>query len=428
MSAGIRLTQSSTVKTKLSTTLKSWLPILQSSNEELEETLGEFIKDNPYAQINNPALQNFTNKNASNKAPKTSKGAPEGFENFCLYEEGLYSVLLEQIAPPFFPTPLSQNIAQAIIEDLNDDGYFDGDEEEIAQSLDCSAEEVEKVRLRFAYLEPRGIGAKNVIESFCFQLEQSELKGETYDLANQILQDLHNHFKHKNHPLYTEAMRVIKSFKNPPAIDYQAKEQYIKPDLFVFFDEGNIQVKLNDDASPSIEITQNIQAQIPKSAEDQFIKSKLKEARLLVDALEMRKATLQKIGLMIVEYQYDFFNGGEIKPMKLKDLADEFGHAPSTISRAISNKYLECDRGLFPIKSFFSTALDEDVSNSSIKDFINDLVKNEDRKKPLSDSKILKLIEAKFGIKIVRRTITKYRQKLNIASSSERKKLYEMSV
>lgn len=428
MSAGIRLTQSSTIKTKLSTTLKSWLPILQSSNEELEETLGEFIKDNPYAQINNPALQNFTNKNSSNKAPKTSKGAPEGFENFCLYEEGLYSVLLEQIAPPFFPTPLSQNIAQAIIEDLNDDGYFDGDEEEIAQSLDCSAEEVEKVRLRFAYLEPRGIGAKDVIESFCFQLEQSELEGETYELANQILQDLHNHFKHKKHPLYTEAMQVIKSFKNPPAIDYQAKEQYIKPDLFVFFDEGNIQVKLNDDASPSIEITQNIQAQIPKSAEDQFIKSKLKEARLLVDALEMRKATLQKIGLMIVEYQYDFFNGGEIKPMKLKDLADEFGHAPSTISRAISNKYLECDRGLFPIKSFFSTALDEDVSNSSIKDFINDLVKNEDRKKPLSDSKILKLIEAKFGIKIVRRTITKYRQKLNIASSSERKKLYEMSV
>ena len=237
---------------------------------------------------------------------------------------------------------------------------------------------------------------------------------------------MHNHFKHKNHPNYNEVMKVIKTFRNPPALEYAPKEQYIKPDIFVFFDEGEIKVSLNMEANPSIQIQKD--DQLSHIAQEQFVKTKLKEARLLVDALEMRQATLRKIGLMIVEYQYEFFTGGEIKPMKLKDLADEFGHAPSTISRAIANKYLECDRGTFPIKSFFSAALDDDVSNSSIKDFINDLVKNEDRKKPLSDNKILQLIEAKFGIKIVRRTITKYRQKLNIASSSERKKLYEMSV
>lgn len=428
MNPSLKLTPTQSPKTKLSTTLKSWLPILQSSGDELEETLSEFIKDNPYAEIANPTMQNFTTKNALSKTLKKSKGEPEGFENFCISQEGFYDVLLDQIAPPLFPTPLSQNIAQAIIEDLNDEGYFDGDLEEIAQRLEVSESEVEKIRLRFAYLEPYGVGAVDVIESFRFQLEQSEISSDAYPIASEILKDLQNHFKHKDHPHYLEAMNVIKTFKNPPALDYAPKEQFIKPDIFVFFNEGEIEVKLNLESTPSIKIDSSLQATLPKGAEEQFVRNKLKEARSLVDALEMRKATLQKIGLMIVEYQYEFFTGGEIKPMKLKDLADEFGHAPSTISRAISNKYLECDRGLFPIKSFFSTALDDDVSNSSIKDFINDLVKNEDRKKPLSDSKILQLIEAKFGIKIVRRTITKYRQKLNIASSSERKKLYEMSL
>ncbi len=141
----------------------------------------------------------------------------------------------------------------------------------------------------------------------------------------------------------------------------------------------------------------------------------------------MRKATLYKIGLMIVEYQYEFFKGGEIKPMKLKDLAEEFGHAPSTISRAISNKFLECSRGIFPLKNFFATAIDEETANTTIKDFVADLVKNESKQKPLSDNRILELIEEKFNIKMVRRTITKYRAQLNIASSSERKKLYKIS-
>lgn len=426
MNPSIKLTPNQSVKTKLSTTLKSWLPILQSSGDELEDTLKEFIKDNPYAEIKNHSVQDFGTKNSQSRGVKRSKGEPEGFENFCLYEQGLYEVLADQICPPLFPTPLSQSIAQEIIEDLNDEGYFEGDCEEIAQRLGCSEGEVEKIRLRFAYLEPRGIGAKDVLESFRFQLEESELGGEEYELASEILKDLHNHFKHKNHPSYNEVMRVIKSFKNPPALEYAPREQYIKPDIFVYFEDNEVKVKLNMDANPSIQI--RLDSELSHIAQEQFVKTKLKEARLLVDALEMRQATLRKIGAMILEYQYEFFMGGEIKPMKLKDLADEFGHAPSTISRAIANKYLECDRGTFPIKSFFSAALDDDVSNSSIKDFINDLVKNEDRKKPLSDNKILQLIEAKFGIKIVRRTITKYRQKLNIASSSERKKLYEMSV
>ena len=115
-------------------------------------------------------------------------------------------------------------------------------------------------------------------------------------------------------------------------------------------------------------------------------------------------------------------------PMILKDLSEDYWHASSTISIAISNNFLECSRRIFPLRNFFATALDEDTANTTIKEFVSNLIKNENRQKPLSDNRILELIEEKFNIKIVRRTITKYRAQLNIASSSERKRLYKMSV
>ncbi len=147
---------------------------------------------------------------------------------------------------------------------------------------------------------------------------------------------------------------------------------------------------------------------------DEFVRPKIKEARDLIDALNMRKATLYKLGLMIVEFQYDYFKGGAIRPMKLQNIADELGLNVSTISRAIANKYLASNRGIWPIKSFFSTAISEDTSAAAIKEYLKTLFATESRKKPLSDEAALKFV--------------KYRMALGVASSSERKKLYQMSL
>jgi RNA polymerase sigma-54 factor len=218
-------------------------------------------------------------------------------------------------------------------------------------------------------------------------------------------------------------MHIISTFKNPPNLEYQEESTQIVPDLMIYFDdEHNIEVKLNDAYYPTINIDTNY------GVKHEFISQKIKEAKSLVDALDMRKATLYKVGLMIVEYQYEFFTGGSIMPLTLKTLADEFGHNPSTISRAIANKYIACDRGTFAMKEFFTTAIDEDVSNAAIKEFLISLVKEESRIKPLSDMKLLDLIQDKFKVKMVRRTIAKYRKQLNIAGSSERKKLYQLGV
>lgn len=425
----LRTQASTTLKTKLSSTLKSWLPILQSGVGELEETLGEFAKDNPYLEIQSGIATDFSSQSKKRKeGPRGLKNIDnEGIERFCIQEESLEEMLKNQISPPLFPTRTSQEIAQKIIENLNEEGYFEGDKEKIAKECDSSVEEVEKIRKRFAYLEPSGIGAENLIESFHFQLDSMDIQSEVYSLCLRILGNLEKHSQYKNETCYTKAMRVIQSFKNPPALEYYQKEPEIIPDILIIQEAQSIQVQINSQYYPSIQIEMPKKEAKEKIKYD-FIKNKVKEARDLVDALEMRKATLYKIGLMIVEYQYDFFMGGEIKPMKLKDLAEEFGHASSTISRAISNKFLECSRGIFPLRNFFATALDEDTANTTIKEFVSNLIKNENRQKPLSDNRILELIEEKFNIKIVRRTITKYRAQLNIASSSERKRLYKMSV
>lgn len=435
MSIGGKLRGNLQVKARLSTTLKSWLPILQSGVTELEDTLNAIAEENPYANVQSQMTQSLNAKSPKRSKSQALSSSNEQFEQNHISEQSLYEVLESQIDSKLFPTSISQSIAFKILENINDEGYLDVAVAELALEMNVSEEEFERVRQRFAYLEPYGVGARDVLESFLFQLNNSDLEGESYELALKIIKDLHNHSKYKNHKDYNAVMKTIKTFKNPPAIEFSPREAEIIPDIFIFErlksdslknTTYELEVAINDAYYPKIVIEENLKLKDKQGAE--FLRTKLKEAKDLVDALDMRKATILKIAIALRENQYDFFMGGEIRPMKLKDIAQDLGYAPSTISRAIANKYLECDRGIFPIKSFFTAAIDGDTSNASIKDFILNLVKNEDRKKPLSDLKILKIVEEKFDLKMVRRTITKYRQQLNIASSSERKRLYEMSV
>ncbi len=414
----LRQKQTLAPKIKLNQTLRSWLPILQSRLDELKETLEPFIKDNPFATIEHKNLEKSEKKrNFFEQASKNS--VSESIEALSIYKESLYEKLISQINPPLFPTQKSQDIAYKIIECLDDEGYFSYDDE-IFVGFDES--EIERVRARFAYLEPCGVGAKDVKESFLFQLSEAEASDEIIECAKKIILNFENIEKLRKLKFYDDALKIIKKFKNPPAIEYLEEASQKVPDIFVLSTSSGVSVQINDDYYPEISIdTEGL------DEKEAFVSSRIKEASELIDALEMRKSTLYKIGLMIVEYQYDYFLGGDIKPMKLKDLADELGRNPSTISRAISNKYLSCARGTIALKNFFSTGFDEETSNAAIKEFLLELIKGEDHKKPLSDLKIQELIQAKFNIQIVRRTITKYRKILNIGSSSQRKRVYQIN-
>lgn len=422
--AALRQSQTVENKHKLSNTLRNWLPILHSSLSDLGEAMSPFVESNPVVEVESGYEEDFEVKRPKKIISRTvSNSRTEQIEALTIQQKTLYDVLEEQLEDPLFPTPISQDIAQFVVANFDENGYYEGDSETFCKKHKISLDIFEKVRLRFAHVDPVGIGAKNLAESFLFQLENSEISDDAYALAVEIInnmQEIHNYSKKKD---FNEVMHVISTFKNPPNIDYQEESAQVIPDLMIYFNEdNNIEVKLNDAYYPTINIDMNY------AVEHDFISQKIKEAKSLVDALDMRKATLYKVGLMIVEYQYEFFTGGQIMPLTLKTLADEFGHNPSTISRAIANKYIACDRGVLAMKEFFTTAIDEDVSNAAIKDFLIGIVKNESRIKPLSDMKLLDLIQIKFKVKMVRRTIAKYRKQLNIAGSSERKKLYQLEI
>ena len=420
----LRQTQSVETKHKLSNTLRNWLPILHSSLSDLGEAMAPFVESNPVVEVASGYEEDFEKKIPRKVISGTvSNSRTEQIEALTIQKRTLHDVLDEQLEAPLFPTPISQDIAQFIVANLDENGYYEGIDEDFCEKNDISVEAFEKIRLRFAHIDPVGIGAKNLAESFLFQLDSSEISDAAYPLALELINNLQEMYSYSNREYFSEVMKTISTFKNPPAIEYQEESAQIVPDLMIYFNEDEqIEVKLNNAYYPTINIDTNY------GVEHEFISQKIKEAKSLVDALDMRKATLYKVGLMIVEYQYEFFMGGQIMPLTLKTLADEFGHNPSTISRAIANKYIACDRGVLAMKEFFTTAIDEDVSNAAIKEFLIGLVKQESREKPLSDMKLLDLIQEKFKVKMVRRTIAKYRKQLNIAGSSERKKLYQLGL
>lgn len=420
--AGLRVRTNVELKNKLSNTLRNWLPILHSSLSDLGEAMSPFVESNPLIEVRSGYEESF-----SARIPKkiqygyVQNSHSEAIEALTIAYRSLYDVLEEQMEGPLFPTPISQAVARHVIENLNEGGYYEGDSEMFCAKEEITHAQFEQIRGRFRHVDPVGIGARDLKESFLFQLEHSSISDEAYPLAIEMIEHLDELNRFHKEGKFAEVMHVVGSFKNPPGIDYMEESAQVIPDLMIYNDpETGIEVSLNERYYPMITIDSEY------GVDHAFVRDKIKEAKSLIDALEMRKATLYKVGLMIVEYQYDFFTGGAIKPLTLKTLADEFGHNPSTISRAIANKYIACDRGTLPMKDFFTTAIDEDVSNAAIKEYVGELVKAESHSKPLSDMKLLELVQTKFKITMVRRTIAKYRAQLNIAGSSERKKLYQI--
>ena len=408
------LSISTAQKQNLNLSLKLWLPMLQTSIQDLESYLTNLSYENPFLEVTKPKdfYNNFTSNGTSG----------EFIESLAFYSNSLNDKLSEQIEDDtLFPTPNSKKVALEILCDIDENGYFDGDIEKIALTCNVYKEYVESIRQRFSRLEPSGIGALNLEESFLFQLDALDRKidDELYNFTKKIIKDIAHVDKYAAHHRFNDAKDIIKYFNNPPAIEYINDNVQIIPDFFVEINE-DIDIRINNSYYPDLKVKN------PFNTKNENIKEKLKEAKDLVNLLNLRKSTLYKIVLIIVEKQISFFVGGELRPFSMQEIAAELGFAESTISRAVSNKYIECNLGTFPLKYFFSNAVDKDLSSSQIKSYIKSLVDYENKEEPLTDEIILEFIEKKFGLKMVRRTITKYRKILDIPSSKERKKLYKV--
>jgi len=405
--------------------IKTWLPLLQCSLSDLDKHIQVITNDNPCLEVKSgfevaEGSSDNSHRTFVDYQNHVSNSLGDDTDWMSISRESLYEKLDNQISAPLFPTPISQQIARQIIFYINDDGYFDGNIDEIAASCDTDSYKVEQIRQRFAYLEPAGIGAVDYKESFLFQLNQYDLDDELSILLSALILKFENIESFLNNKRIHDAKEILQHLKNPPALEYMENDKQILPDLKVEYKDDGYVIKMNNTFYPDLEVTQ-------VSKYDNFAKQKFKEARELVKLLDLRKATLYNITLVLLEEQHSFFMGGKLRPLRLQDVADKLGFNESTISRAISEKYLECEYGVLSFKEFFSNAIG-DVSTSEIKDFMRRLVASEDKDKPLSDKYLHEKIEERFHVQMVRRSIAKYRQELDIASFKERKFLYKLQM
>ncbi|MGB5868096.1 MAG: RNA polymerase factor sigma-54 [Arcobacteraceae bacterium] len=404
-------------KQSLQLSLRTWLPLLQAPLQELDTLFKEYSYENPFLEVKSSFESNSYSSSSFNNNSDDNK---RGFiENMSIYKESIYDKIDDQICAPLFPTPVSQKVAREIMFYINDEGYFEGDIEKVATTTNVTNEFANKIRKRFQYLEPTGVGAIDLKESFLFQLQEQDVDEELAKFTETLIANLQNMDKYHKHHRFDESVALIRKFNNPPAIDYIEDQPYIIPDFFVEVGD-DINIRINNDYYPDIVVSN------PFKSKNEDIKSKLKEARDLVSLLELRKSTLYKLILIIVEKQISFFIGSELKPLTMSDVAKELGFEESTISRAVSNKYIKCERGTFSLKSFFTNQVSKNLSSAEIKNYIASMIESEPHDKPYTDQDLVDMVMKRYNMKMVRRTITKYRAILDISSSKDRKKIYKM--
>lgn len=333
-------------------------------------------------------------------------------------------------------------IGEALVDSINDDGYLLGELGEIISGMDeqppVTVEEAELALAKIQHLDPVGVGARSLSECVLRQIEQLDSETPGYQLALDIAADhldlvanrdygeLRRGLRTSEDHLH-EALALVRGCNPKPGLSISpAAAQYVIPDVFVRKIDNRWQVEISATGVPRLSVNQQYANLLRGSGEHSVLKSQLQEARWLIRSLEIRNETLLKVATSIVTRQTNFLEFGDeaMKPMVLRDIAEEIEMHESTISRVTTNKYMHTPRGVFEFKYFFSSHLSsasgEDQSSTSVRAKIRKFIAAENPSKPLSDSKITNLLKDE-GISVARRTVAKYREAMNISSSSDRR-------
>nr|WP_300308934.1 RNA polymerase factor sigma-54 [Halomonas sp.] len=339
-------------------------------------------------------------------------------------------------------------IAESLIDAVTSDGYLDQPLEDIHEGLlgqglePLTLSDVEAVLKRLQQFEPTGVFARDLRECLSLQLDalprETPLLAQAGRLVRQFLEALaaddRRMLKRRlslDDDQLDSVISLIRSLDPRPGSQFgDNSSDYVIPDLIVRHSAAGWQVELNPDAMPRLRIQPDYAALIrraDKSQDNQFLKDHLQEARWLLKSLSSRNDTLLKVGREIMARQIDFLDHGEeaMKPLILADIADKVEMHESTISRVTTQKFIYTPRGVFELKYFFSSQVGSDGdahSSTAIRAMIKKLIQDEPPRKPLSDSKLVELLNA-TGVNVARRTVAKYRESMHIPSSSERKRL-----
>lgn len=350
------------------------------------------------------------------------------------------------------------NIGMQLIGSIDHDGYIRRELRSIAndlafsQNIETSEEEIEQVLHLIQTFDPAGIAARDLPECLLLQLERRE-QDEITKLAERILQDTFDEFSKKHYSKIQSKFNVSEE-ELKKAIDLivrlnpkpggagasMTRVQYIIPDFMLANNNGQLELSLNSRNAPDLRISRSysdmFDAYDKSDKKDKklketvtFVKQKLDAAKWFIDAIRQRQNTLLRTMEAIIKYQHDFFLEGdesELRPMILKDIAEEIGMDISTVSRVANSKAVQTEFGIYPLKYFFSEGIatdsGEDASSREVKHILKEIIDGENKRKPLSDEKIEKLLNDK-GYNIARRTVAKYREQLNIPVARLRKEL-----
>jgi len=327
-----------------------------------------------------------------------------------------------------------------VIGNINRDGFLDVDEAEIAAEAGCTTEMAGRMIGKIQELDPAGIGARSVQESLLLQLARLGLADS---LASVLVRDHLKHLEIRNYVAAAKAtgrsvdevqlaVKVIVNLDPFPGRVYADEEpQYIIPDVYVHKIGDEFVILLNDDGLPRLRISgyyRDILKQEVKApaATREYIQEKIRSATWLIKSIQQRQRTIYKTVESLVKFQREFFEKGVgfLKPLILRDVAEDIGMHESTISRVTTNKYVHTPQGTFELKYFFNTAIDvyegDTVASLSVKARIRQLIQNEDPARPLSDQAITDLFKQE-NVKVARRTVAKYREQLAIRPSKYRK-------
>lgn len=335
-----------------------------------------------------------------------------------------------------------QRAAYVILHNLDSNGLLAMSLEEVAESADADMDDVEGAQEIVQGLDPTGCGASSMTEALIFQARALYPEDPFFpDLIRDHLDDL----QRRQYARIGAAMdmdpedvleyhRMLREggFNPRPGSGYNDSEpQFVTPDVEVFKVGDKWQIRLNEDGLPKLRISPYYKRVLETGTaeEKRYVRQKLESADFLLRSIYQRQSTIQKVVEAILSRQQGFFEHGVafLKPMVLKEVADEIDRHESTVSRVTANKYVQCPQGLLELKYFFDSGVKgahgQEVASTAVKHLIKQLVDAEDPRQPLSDQELVVLLEKK-GVRCARRTVAKYREELNILPSSRRKDLF----
>ena len=384
-------------------------------------------------------FQDYMDLSYRPQAPAEEIEAPP-LENILSKPQSLADHLLWQLDMGVIP-PRQKEIARAIVGNLDEAGYLGASLDEIAAMGPYPMEEVERALHIVQELDPPGVGARDLKECLLIQLSFHDMEGTP---AETIVRDhmpllQGRKFKELAQALgcsLDEVMHYVDTIRHldpKPGKKYNAgSNNYVIPDVYVLKVDKGYTIVLNEEGLPRLRISSFYRRMIDRNNADvtketrEYVREKFRSAFRLIKSLEERQRTIYKVAKSIVKHQQGFLDLGyeHLKPLILKDVADDIGMHESTVSRVVNHKYMHTPRGLYEMKFFFHSGISstqgEDVSYLTVKERIKKVVGEEDAGRPLSDAAIVQILSNE-GLRIARRTVAKYREELRIPSSNERR-------